>query len=465
MGRHATEIDHDGLQELFTPLDDPAPVPETPVSIQGQSGVLDPMRKTRTIHAVVATLLLAGASAAPIRSQTREAAASAAPTAPLELKERLGLQSRTVAPGEAAAPFALEGIVDPVSYRVAPGDLLAVGIWGAADLALELSVGADGGLVIPSVGVVAIGGLSLDQAAGEVRRACASAYPRSAITLTLVRPGRLRIPITGQVIAPGIYEVLSTFRLADLIQIAGGLSSAADTRSIQITHRDGSGATSDLLAWRADGSLAGNPVLDTGDRVHVSPATGMYRVRGVFPEGTEIAATSLLDRPFRTETRVVPARSGDRLDFVLRAAGWPGTHACTDAVWIFAPGHERREVRLTDAAATELRPDDAIEIPFCREWVSVNGSVVRPGLYPYLPGQTVADYVYLAGGPTELGRNAGWKTIDAHGKRQGVAATDTVAAGARIWVPNRRYYTVSTILTPLGTAVAVIVSLVALSSK
>jgi len=421
------------------------------------------MRKSRTIRAVTATLLLALAPLLPALAQTREEAANRVPTTPLDLEKRLGLPAKTA--GEPAAPVALEGILDPAVYRVAPGDRLVVGIWGAADLEMDLMLGADGGLVIPAVGVVAIGGLTVEQATEKVRAACAAAYPRSPITLTLARPGLLRVPITGQVIAAGTYEVLSSFRLADLIQVAGGLGSGADTRAIEITHRDGTGGTCDLLAWRADGRRDGNPVLETGDRVHVPPATATYRVRGVFPEGAEAAAASLLDRPFRAETRVVPARSGDRLDFVLRAAGWLGTNACTETIWIDTPGASRREVRLADAAATALAAGDAIEIPFCREWISVNGSVVRPGFYPYLPGQTVTDYVYLAGGPTELGRNSGWKTIDAAGQRHGAAAVDTVAAGTRIWVPNRRYYTISTLLTPLGTAVAVVVSLVALSRK
>lgn len=419
------------------------------------------MGKRRTIAAVAATLLLGAALLLPAHAQSRALTPDRAPTAPLDLKGRLGLPSKASA--EAATPVALEGILDPASYRVAPGDRLVLGIWGAVDLEQELALGADGGLVVPAVGVVTIGGLTLEEAAGKVRAACAAAYPRSTITLTLARPGLLRIPITGQVIAAGTYEVLSSFRLDDLVQVAGGLSSGADTRGLEITHRDGTRVMCDLLSWRADGSPTGNPTLETGDRVHVPPAAASHRVRGVFPEGMETAATSILDRPFRAETRLVPARPGDRLDFVLRAAGWLGTHACTETVWIDSPGGARREVRLADAAATALEPGDAIEIPFCREWVAVNGSVVRPGFYPYLPGQTVTDYVYLAGGPTELGRNSGWKTIDEAGKRHGVAATDPVLAGTRIWVPNRRYYTIATLLTPLGTAVAVVVSLVALS--
>jgi protein involved in polysaccharide export with SLBB domain len=393
------------------------------------------------------------------------AAQTTPPAAPLDLNRRLGLPERTAPAPETGV--AVEGIVDPAAYYLAPGDRVALGIWGAADLALELAVGADGGLVIPSVGVVPVGGSTLRDATESVRRACAAAYPRSAITLTLVAPGPMRVPVTGQVIAPGVYRVYSTYRLDDLLAAAGGPSGGADTRRIELTHRDATTETIDLLAWRADGTPAGNPVLRAGDRVHVAPATASYRVRGAFPEAAvgSPPPASTLDRPFRAETRVVPARAGDRLDFVLRAAGWPGTNACADAVWLERAGEPRRRVPLAAAAAVEARPADAIEIPFCREWVSVAGSVVRPGFYPFLPGQVAADYVYLAGGPTELGRNGSWKLIDAAGRKRSVAASDTIAAGARIWVPNRRAYAISTVLTPLGTAVALVASLVVLATR
>jgi protein involved in polysaccharide export with SLBB domain len=385
--------------------------------------------------------------------------------APLDLKQRLGLGEKTAAALEGAGTVAVEGIVDPAQYTLAPGDRVTLGIWGAADLALDLAVGADGALVVPSVGVVQVAGSTLRDAAESVRRACAAAYPQSAITLSLARPGPMRVPITGQVVAPGTYEIFSTYRLADLIALAGGSSGGADTRHVEVAHRDGTRIEADLLAWQADGSGSGNPMLRTGDRVQVPPAFATYRVRGAFPEAPPVAATTTLDRPFRAETRVVPARAGDTVAFVLRAAGWLGTNACADGVWLARRDEPRRWVALGTSAEVELQPGDAIEIPFCREWVSVTGSVVRPGFYPFLPGQVAADYVYLAGGPTELGRNGGWKLVDDRGRKQGLAAADTIAAGARLWVPNRRAYTISSLLTPLGTAVAVIVSLVAISSR
>lgn len=370
---------------------------------------------------------------------------------------------------EMSGEIALEGAVDPAAYRLAPGDLLALSIWGATDLVIDLLVAADGSLVVPSVGVIQVDGKTLEETTELLRRECTGSYPHSEISLTLVRPALLRIPITGQVLEPGIYEVVSSFRLGDLIQLAGGLREGADSRGILIRGPDGEQRTCDLLAWMADGLDEGNPPLRSGDRVHVLPTSAAYRVRGVFSEGEkEPAPSSPLDRPFESETRLIPSRPGDNLDFVLRAAGALGANFCDQAVRVRRTrkeptAEEECWVPLEAAHSYALEPGDIIEIPFCREWIAVVGAVVRPGLYPFLPGETVSSYVNAAGGYSQIGRSGGWTIGGPGGLKQSAAYGDTVAAGSWIHVPERRSRSIALILTPIGTALALVVSFIALS--
>lgn len=382
-----------------------------------------------------------------------------------ELRERLGAPASRA--GDAAERLpALEAAIDPAEHHLAPGDELALGLWGSIDAIVPLVVTADGRLVVPTVGVIAVDGLTLAQAQERMTEACRPAYPGARISLSLVRPGLLRIPITGQVREPGTYEIPSTFRLADLIALAGGLREGADARSIRISRGESSPIACDLLAWRVLGDPGDNPVLRTGDRVQVPTASAHYRVRGLFPDAKDAvrSAAGPVDRPFLAETRLVAACPGDTLGLVLAAAGWLGAQGRDDGVWIERRGEERRWVPAEEGGEP-LRAGDVIDIPFAREWVSVNGAVQRPGFYPFLPGQTVADYVGLAGGPNQYGRSGGWKVHGPAGERLNLEATDPVAAGARIWVPERQWYKVWTILTPLGTAAAVVVSLAALLSR
>jgi hypothetical protein len=281
----------------------------------------------------------------------------------------------------------------------------------------------------------------------------------------------MRIPITGMIALPGVYAVFSTYRLSDLIELAGGLRDGADSRGILIHDREDCEQTHDLLAWQTGVDEGGNPRLRSGDRVHAPHARDAYRVRGIFPAAEEETPgrSSVIDRPFEPHSWLIPARPGDKLAFVLRAVGAMSPRFCSDGVWIrpaecTAVSEGLRWVPLAEADAYTMTAGEIVEIPFCQEWIAVGGSVTRPGLYPFLPGATVADYVYAAGGPNEYGRQSGWQLVrPGDAKRRGAAACDTVSAGSRVWVPERRAYTISTLLTPIGSAVAVIVSVLALT--
>lgn len=355
----------------------------------------------------------------------------------------------------------LQDAIDPDTYRLGPGDRLVLGIWGATDLILDVVIAADGTLLVPSVGAIPIAGITLREGAARVKATAAASYAQSEMTLTLANPGLIRVPITGQVASPGIYELAATYRIADLIRLAGGLLPGAQTRAIEI-HRDGTAVREiDLLAHFTDGVVADNPPLYAGDRVHVPPAAESYRVRGIFRPTVEIARGSVIDRPFEPQTMRISAKADDDLAFLLRATG-----AACDAqgVWVMRRDEAPTWIAPDETAGFTLAPGDIVEIPFAREWIAVGGAVTRPGLYPYLPGETVADYVYAAGGPSINGRHSGWRMILADsGRRHDAAPADSVPAGTRIIVPERRSYTLSTYLTPLGTAAALVVSIIALN--
>ena len=118
-------------------------------------------------------------------------------------------QSERQRSGSTIAPAAipLEAAIDPTAYILSPGDVLALTIWGSVELFYDLSVTADGGLLVPAVGVVTVNGLTLADAEERLRQECAAAYPRSEVVLSLVRPAVLRIPITGLVQMPGIHQM------------------------------------------------------------------------------------------------------------------------------------------------------------------------------------------------------------------------------------------------------------------
>ncbi len=421
----------------------------------------------RSAVLVLACAALAGGPRAQLTDQLRERWLRSADTARRTVQiEPTELQQ--IEAGE----MAYQGAIDPETYRLSPGDRLALSIWGATNEVIPLVVAADGGLVVPSVGVLPVDGLTLGAAGRAVRERARSFYRDAEITLTLVRPALLRIPVTGMVVMPGTYEVPATYRLGDLLALAGGLREGGDSRDLRITHRDGSLSACDQLAWLVDGQGEGNPALASGDQVFAPPARQTYRVRGLFPATLEEAParSSVVDRPFEARTRLIAAGQGDDLAFVLRAAGGLGSEFCDSGVWLErgegSGAPRRRWIPLAQTEGFAMRPGDVVEVPFCAEWVAVGGSVTRPGLYPYLPGETVAHYVYAAGGPSQFGSTRGWKIrLPGSTGESGASGSDTVAAGSMIRVPERRTNTIANLLTPVATAAAVIVSIVALANN
>ena len=76
-----------------------------------------------------------------------------------------------------------------------------------------------------------------------------------------------------------------------------------------------------------------------------------------------------------------------------------------------------------------------------------------------------ADYINMAGGPTELGRSGALSIESDPETHQKVDHNGPLSAGIRIRVPERRSYTITTILAPLTSATAFIISILALARR
>jgi len=354
------------------------------------------------------------------------------------------------------------GLVEPVEHplersehKLAPGDLLSLLFWGPVEASYLLEVAADGALLVPSLGCIEVAGRNVAEAESLVASIARVAFPSSRVALRLVRAAHIKVWVTGAVMRPGIYELGSGSRLSDAIVAAEGLTEASDVRRIVIWGAGRKPAEVDLLRWRVMGEEAGNPVLQSGARVFVPRMRATYQVAG--------AAASIRVPPSgsASQLRVIPHRPGDTVSFAIAAAGGPGSASAEEGAWLLR-GSTRQWVPADSMDRVLLEPGDRVEVPVEESWIAVSGAVVRPGLYPYVPGQTAAAYVFAAGGPSLAGRHDGWNILSPDGTRSDLDPADPVPPGSRIWVPQRRTRTISEFLTPLSTAVALIVSLTVL---
>ena len=313
--------------------------------------------------------------------------------------------------------------IDPDTYIVGPNDVLQLYIWGEFDQPYTLQVNPEGYVLIPTVGLFHISGLSLTATKERLSTAIQNKYPNVDISISLVSMRFFTAYVTGAVLNEGSFTIHPTTRVLDIIKQAGGFGgpgqdaggATTGRRSIQLIHRDGTSERVDLDMFLATGDLAHNPYVRMGDMVHVSFRKHSVSIFGaVNQEG---------------EYEFLP---GDTLgDLVTLAKGLNRSKPLISAeLWRFQEGTEQAEViELGGAKETleelnyetirhiELRPNDAIFIRAQSLWQSthtvvISGEVKFQGRYRIDPGVTrIKDLVAAAGGLTDEASLIGARVI------------------------------------------------------
>ena len=127
-------------------------------------------------------------------------------------------------------------------YTLGAGDQIRLDIFQVEEYSGEYPVLVDGSISLPLVGKLDVSGLTLAEASDLVAGKYSVYLKRPVITVGLVAPRPLNITVAGEIDNPGSYEVdiaqTNNFPTAtDLVRQAGGITTLADIRNIQITRR------------------------------------------------------------------------------------------------------------------------------------------------------------------------------------------------------------------------------------
>lgn len=121
--------------------------------------------------------------------------------------------------------------------EISAGDLLDIVIFETPELSGRFRVNQKGDILLPLAGTLHVGGLNLD----EITQAVGKRYKDAGIlvdpqvTVFVAEFTRRTITITGEVRAPGVYQLAAPRTLTDTLAMAGGLSDAA-ARTISVVH-------------------------------------------------------------------------------------------------------------------------------------------------------------------------------------------------------------------------------------
>jgi polysaccharide biosynthesis/export protein len=192
-------------------------------------------------------------------------------------------------PGSALPNGNLGSLTQEAAYTLGAGDRVALDIFGVPEFSKEYQVLVDGTLNLPIIRSVSIQGLTLQQAANLITKRYEPFINVPVVTLTLMVARPLNIGVAGEVTRPGSYKInpvregtgggVKFPTLMEMLQLARGVTSAGDMRTVQIRRPRKGGAeqviTVNLQDFLDTGNLRQDVTIRDGDTIFVPTASAL----------------------------------------------------------------------------------------------------------------------------------------------------------------------------------------------
>jgi polysaccharide export outer membrane protein len=186
------------------------------------------------------------------------------------------LTSRTGAGHVAVSPNAITESL----LHIGPGDLVEMKVFNVPELGQDIRVSDQGDASINLIGSVHLAGLTSLQAQELIARKFQEGnfVLNPHVSVMTREYGTQGVSVLGEVKNPGVYQVLGSRSLLDVLSLAGGTTPYADSQATIKRHVDGSVLVI-RLTRDASASLSTDVELQPGDKV-IIPRAGIVYVLG-----------------------------------------------------------------------------------------------------------------------------------------------------------------------------------------
>ena len=270
----------------------------------------------------------------------------------------------------------------------------------------------------------------------------------------LMMSGGYQIHILGQVSSPGTYRLPPSTRMAEAINVAGGIVERGSQRNIEV-RRKKSSKKYDLLKFETVGDLRQNPFLLDNDVIFVPYSERNVQIQGPVKSSGEFQLSS---------------REKSVEDLVKLAGGFTPGVAYQDSVKVIRYENGIKQLLSIQSNSKELSsfellngdivviphvlasgrtfdydvaqlPADNVFYPSYNDNIFVLGSVTLPGAYKFNPHFQIKDFVNMAGPKKDAGVNKVY-VVTAAGERVRIRRNQIdykVSPGDTIVVPERHF--------------------------
>ncbi len=164
-----------------------------------------------------------------------------------------------------------------VDYRLGPGDLLRVSVFGSPELSNEVRVSDSGFITYPLIGSLEVAGKSTAQVESMLKAGfIEGGYLRDPQVLVHVAEYQSqKVSVLGHVMKPGQYTLQSSSRVLDMLAAAGGVRTEEAGDAAMLIRKDGTRQPVDLHAL-FNGDPVHNVNVRGGDTLYVARAPQFY---------------------------------------------------------------------------------------------------------------------------------------------------------------------------------------------
>lgn len=283
-------------------------------------------------------------------------------------------------------------IATPRDYRLGPGDVVIVDIYGASQESQTLTVSPDGDINIDGFGPIQVNGLTVAQANSLLRSQLGARYSSSQIRLTVGQTKTIIVNVMGEVKAPGTYTLSAFSTVFNALYMAGGITDIGTLRNIKVYRDNRLISTVDVYNYILNGQATGNVRLTDNDVIIVGSYDCLVNITGK------------VKRPMFYEMK-----TDESLHSLLKYAGGFTGDAYKKSVRVIRKAGAQYSVHTInefDLGAFHMADGDSVNVDSVvkrySNMVEVKGAVFRPGMYELGKNiTTVRSLIEAAEGVTE----------------------------------------------------------------
>ena len=276
----------------------------------------------------------------------------------------------------------------PSDYRIGPGDLIEIQLFGQRNDSFSLSISREGMIRFPGIGPIhafekGTSFLELKNHLKEKIQEHLGEGVQSAITLGAFRS--MRIFLLGEVRKQGAYTVSALSTTINALLSCGGIKETGSLRNIQLKRGGQIISTLDLYDLLLHGDTSADHSLQPGDVIFVPVVDKQISISGA------------VRRPAKFEIR-----GGETLKDALELAGGFEGRAYLSNIRLERLGKDFRPIvknlSIPSDFSYKIQTGDLISLGTASSKVlnsvSLLGNVERPGEYEWRKGLTLSDLIH-----------------------------------------------------------------------